>query len=81
MLSFFCRPGIEVSGQTNKCSDYKWSPGIYLVGPGMVRLCLPENEQGEHRHPVKDPDREAEEVNQALNVPTADHGDSNQGLE
>ena len=28
ILGFICRPGMAVSEQTNKCSNYKWSPGI-----------------------------------------------------
>ena len=35
ILSFPCRPGIEVSEQTNKCSDYKYTRYIIWYSPSL----------------------------------------------
>merc|ERR1719356_162164 len=44
-----------------------------LVGPCKVRSSFPEDKQGQHCHGVEEGDREAEEINQTLDVPTNYH--------
>ena len=53
----------------------------YLVRPSNVGLGLPEHEEREHGHAVEYPDREAEEVYEALNVSAKDHHFGNKSLE
>ena len=45
----------------------------HLVRPGNVGLGLSEHEEREHGHPVEYPDREAKEVDEALDVAAKDH--------
>ena len=52
-----------------------------LVRPGNVGLGLPEHEEREHGHAVEYPDREAEEVYEALNVAAKDHHLGDKSLE
>ncbi len=53
---------------------------LYLVRSCQVGIVLPEDEESKHGHAVEDPDGEAEEVDQALDVPTKDQGTCNKGL-
>ena len=53
---------------------------LYLVGPGQVGVVLSEDEERHHRHPVEDPDGEAEEVDQALDGAEEDHAASKNSL-
>ena len=43
ILGFVCGSGIAVSEQTNKCSDYKWSPGICnFLSLSLLHSCVLE---------------------------------------
>ena len=52
----------------------------YLVGPVVVLLGVAHDEQRRHGHAVEEPGREAEEVDEAVDVAWDNHQDRDQAL-